>query len=95
MRVMSKRTAKGKGDNMFSQRRIELGYTQEDVAKVVGVKTRAFQNWEAQGYPNPLLLDQIDRLCKLYEWTFQQLLAACFPEAVDSVAEEPAECHSS
>ncbi|MEM6521984.1 MAG: hypothetical protein AAF722_21940, partial [Cyanobacteria bacterium P01_C01_bin.70] len=47
---------------------------------------------KAQGYPNPLLLDQIDRLCKLYEWTFQQLLAACFPEAVDSVAEEPAEC---
>lgn len=73
---------------MFSQRRIELGYTQEEAARVVGVKTRAFQNWESQGYPGPLLLDQVDRLCKFYNWTFQQLLEACFPGDEESVESE-------
>jgi len=73
---------------MFSKRRIELGYTQEEVAKVVGVKTRAFQNWEAQGYPGPLLLDQVDRLCRFYEWSFTQLKEACFPSEEDPIAAE-------
>jgi DNA-binding XRE family transcriptional regulator len=85
---MSKKIVKGRGGNMFSQRRIELGYTQEEVAGVVGVKTRAFQNWEAQGYPGPLRLDQIDRLCRFYKWSFNQLKEACFPSESESIAAE-------
>ncbi|MEO0377768.1 MAG: helix-turn-helix transcriptional regulator [Cyanobacteria bacterium P01_A01_bin.17] len=94
---MSKRVAKGKGGNMFSQRRIELGYTQEEAAQVVGVKTRAFQNWEAQGHPGPLLLDQVARLCEFYQWSFQQLLDACFPGGQEEAAavEKLNEYHSS
>ncbi|MEM9118204.1 MAG: helix-turn-helix transcriptional regulator [Cyanobacteria bacterium P01_F01_bin.56] len=65
---------------MFSQRRMELGFTQEEVARAIKVGTRTFQSWEANGYPGPLPLWKIQALCELYEWRFEQLIEACKPE---------------
>lgn len=84
---MSLKQAKGKGSNMFSQRRIELGFTQDYVARYLDVKPRTFQNWEAQGYPGPLPLNKVEKLCALYKWTFEQLVRACYPEPLDNAAE--------
>ena len=82
---MSKKVVKGKGDNMFSRRRMELGFTQEEVAREMDVGTRTFQGWEANGYPGPLPLWKVKRLCDLYQWRFEQLLEACFPEGEESL----------
>jgi len=65
---------------MFSRRRKEMGFTQEEMAQLLDVGTRTFQSWEANGYPGPLPLWKIQKLCELYQWRFEQLLEACSPE---------------
>jgi DNA-binding XRE family transcriptional regulator len=79
MRVMSTKPARGKGSNRFSQRRIELGFTQDYVAKYVGIQVRTFQNWEAKGQPGPLVIPKMERLLELYRWTYEELRDACYP----------------
>ncbi|NER84072.1 MAG: helix-turn-helix transcriptional regulator [Leptolyngbya sp. SIO1D8] len=77
---MSRKIIKGKGGNMFSRRRMELGFTQEEVARKMDIGTRTFQSWEANGYPGPLPIWKVQKLCEIYEWRFEQLLEACRPE---------------
>lgn len=55
-----------KFSHIFSDRRKELGYTQEDVAQYIGVSRAAVSKWEkGQSYPDITVLPRLATYCNL------------------------------
>ena len=59
----------------FVKRRKALHLTQADVAKSIGLSTRAIQLWEAGTHEPRLTLRQVVSLCKLLECKAEDLAA--------------------
>lgn len=57
------------------KRRKQLGYTQEDIANVVGVRARAVSTWEAGKHTPKLTPRQFAELCSLLKCSIQELAA--------------------
>lgn len=59
----------------FVKRRKLLGYTQEDIADVAGVRARAVQTWESGRHQPKLKPQQFADLCDFLKCTIQELAA--------------------
>lgn len=59
----------------FVKRRKALHLTQADVAKSIGLSTRAIQLWEAGTHEPRLTLSQVVNLCRLLECRPEDLAA--------------------
>ncbi|MEM9090369.1 MAG: helix-turn-helix transcriptional regulator [Cyanobacteria bacterium P01_F01_bin.53] len=57
----------------FVTRRKELGYTQEQIARVVGLTARAIQMWEAGVTQPSLSFSQVADLCDFLKCTPREL----------------------
>ena len=57
----------------FVTRRKELGYTQQQVADVVGLTSRAIQLWEAGTHQPSLTFQQVADLCDFLKCSVREL----------------------
>lgn len=61
-------------ESPFKKRREELGLTQRDVAVAVDISVQTVSNWETGRYQEAkLTLTQIKALCRLLNWTLEDL----------------------
>jgi DNA-binding XRE family transcriptional regulator len=81
-----------KGKTLIAERREELGFTQAQMARRAQVDTRTLQSWEYKGHPGPMPVWKVPIVCRAYEWTVDQLVAACYPDKANVLslaAEKP------
>ncbi|MBD2090872.1 helix-turn-helix transcriptional regulator [Microcoleus sp. FACHB-1515] len=61
-------------ESPLKKRREELGLTQRDVAVAVDISVQTVSNWETGRYQEAkLTLTQIKALCRLLNWTLEDL----------------------
>ncbi|NJL22165.1 MAG: helix-turn-helix transcriptional regulator [Leptolyngbyaceae cyanobacterium SM1_3_5] len=61
-------------ESPLKKRREELGLTQRDVAVAVDISVQTVSNWETGRYQETkLTLTQIKALCRLLNWTLEDL----------------------
>ncbi|MBD1863792.1 MULTISPECIES: helix-turn-helix transcriptional regulator [Trichocoleus] len=61
-------------ESPLKQRREELGLTQRDVAVAIDVSVQTVSNWETGRYKEAkLTLPQVKALCRVLNWTVQDL----------------------
>ncbi|NJL22167.1 MAG: helix-turn-helix transcriptional regulator [Leptolyngbyaceae cyanobacterium SM1_3_5] len=61
-------------ESPLKRRREELGLTQRDVAVAVDISVQTVSNWETGRYQEAkLTLTQIKALCRLLNWTLDDL----------------------
>jgi len=68
----------------FVNRRKELGLTQEDIAKALGVTPRTVIYWENGHHEPKLTINQIKQLCRLMKWSIEEV-----PERFGPLTKEP------
>ncbi|HEY9860169.1 MAG TPA: helix-turn-helix transcriptional regulator [Candidatus Obscuribacterales bacterium] len=61
-------------ESPLKQRREELGLTQRDVAVAIDASVQTVSNWETGRYKEAkLTLPQVKALCRVLNWTVQDL----------------------
>lgn len=61
-------------ESVLKQRREELGLTQRDVATAANVSVQTVSNWETGRYKEAkLTLPQVKALCRILQWTIEDL----------------------
>lgn len=60
-------------ESPLKRRREELGLTQRDIALALGKTDQTISNWETGIYEAKLTLREVKILCRLLNWTLEDL----------------------